>query len=220
MLIASCTSIIRRLTARQDDGRVVTVSVIPLPLPASSQTLGYQLIPFPDGIHGFFYPYTKVGSNLATARQKKGSSRNDLDTTFSKRLNYDNQNTHAETHKYHRAAICLVSSHLQGFSCWGLSKGILCSKYLTLGSKSTWAALFRGWPMVSPSLARHQLPKPHSKCYNGVQDTRGQHRTLWYKVLQLRGFTEPGESKKKGRGGRRHSHTCFSPLLKKPQGIL
>lgn len=83
MFIASCTYIIQRLTAWQDDGRAVTTSVIPLKVPASTQTLGYQLTLSPDGTFWIFQPYTKVSSNLTAACWKRSPSGENLDTTFS-----------------------------------------------------------------------------------------------------------------------------------------
>jgi len=132
MFIASCTSIIWILTARQDDGRAVTVSVIPLTLPANSQPLGYQFIPSPDGIFGSFSPTLRWA---ATSQQltSKGLQQERIWTPCpAKRLNGDDQNMHAEAHRYHRGAVYIVSSHFRSSSCWKLSKCILHSERIRL----------------------------------------------------------------------------------------
>lgn len=165
MLIASCTSIKQRLTAWQDDGRAVTASVIPLTLPASTQTPSYKLSPSPDGIFGSFRPTLR---QAATSQQltRKGLQQERIWTPHSaKRPNCDDQKTHTETHRYYRAVIYLLSSHLRGFYFLLEIEQIYFMQqvHLTLGSKSQAgleSPLCRRWPMVSPFLARQQLSKP------------------------------------------------------------
>lgn len=220
MLIASCTSIIRRLTARQDDGRAVTVSVIPLHCLPAAKRWGTNSFPSQMGFLDFFILILR----WAATSQQLARKRAPAGMIWTPHLVRDWAMT-TRTHTQRPTNITgqwfvLFQVTFKAFPAGDWAKVFYAANTWHQGANQPEQHFSEDGPWSVPLWPATNCPSPTANVAMGCKTQEGNSEPSGARSCSSEVSQSLEKARKRDRGGRCYSHTCFSPLLKKPQGIL